>query len=81
MVFQSTDASMALAEEYRGCKFNGQTRTQKLLPGISLADRGTENGLMAAMQCYLCANHQDEFSRSKAHQYLSSPRNQRIECY
>ena len=31
-----------------------------------LTDRGTENGLIAAMQCYLRANQQDEFSGSKA---------------
>jgi hypothetical protein len=30
-----------------------------------LTDRGTENGLIAAMQCYLRANQQDEFSGSK----------------
>ena len=46
-----------------------------------LTDHGTENGLIAAMQCYLRADGQDEFGGSKAHQYLSSPRNQRIECY
>ena len=46
-----------------------------------LTDRGTENGLIAAMQCYLRANGQDEFAGPKAHQYLSSPSNQRIECY
>ena len=40
-----------------------------------LTDHGTENGLIAAMQCYLRADGQDEFGGSKAHQYLSSPRN------
>jgi hypothetical protein len=34
-----------------------------------LTDHGTKNGLIAAMQCYLRANQQAEFSGSKAHQY------------
>ena len=44
-------------------------------------DKGTENGIMAAAQCYLRRNHSDSFSGLKAHQYGSSHSNQRIEAW
>ena len=40
---------------------------------------GTENGVIAAMQCYFRQDGIDEFSGEKAHKYGSSPANQRIE--
>jgi len=43
-------------------------------------DPGTENGLVAGIQCYLRAEGLDEHAGSKSHQYVSSTRNQRIEC-
>ena len=33
-------------------------------------DRGTENGILAAMQCYLRAEGLDEYEASKAHKYV-----------
>ena len=44
-------------------------------------DRGTENGVLATMQCYLRAEGVDEYSGCKAHKYVKSTRNQRIEGY
>ena len=43
-------------------------------------DPGTENGLIAGLQCYLRAEGLDEYAGSKSHKYVSSTRNQRIEC-
>ena len=43
-------------------------------------DPGTENGLIAGMQCYLRAEGLDEYAGSESHKYVSSTRNQRIEC-
>ena len=36
---------------------------------------------MAGMQCYFRQNGQDGFAREKAHNYGSSPTNQRIEAW
>ena len=44
-------------------------------------ERGTENGILAAMQCYLRADGLDEYAAFKAHKYVKSTRNQRIEGY
>ena len=44
-------------------------------------DRGTENTLMAAMQCYLRQDGTDAFAGAESHRYGSSPANQRIECW
>ena len=44
-------------------------------------DRGIENGILAAMQCYLRAEGLDEYAAFKAHKYVKSTRNQRIESY
>jgi len=43
-------------------------------PKILVTDLGTENGTAASIQCYF----QED---SNAHRYVSSPRNQRIECW
>ena len=48
-------------------------------PILLRTDCGTENGVMAAMQCYFCQDGIDEFSGEKAHKYGSPPANQRIE--
>lgn len=50
-------------------------------PVILRTDCGTENGTMAAMQCYLRQDGNDEFAGGKAHRYGTSPSNQRIECW
>ena len=64
MVFQSMVVLTALDEEYCAkAKDNCEIYVYNRL----LTDRGTENGLIAAMQCYLRANGQDEFARPKAH--------------
>ena len=42
---------------------------------------GTENGILAAMQCYLRSESQDEYAATKAHKYVPSTRNQKIECF
>ncbi|CAB4016136.1 Hypothetical predicted protein [Paramuricea clavata] len=49
-------------EEHKGC------------PVEMVTDLGTENGLVAATQCYFRDNHD-------AHRYVPSPRNQRIEAW
>ena len=48
-------------------------------PILLRTDCSTENGVMAAMQCYLRQDGTDEFSGENAHKYGSSPANQRIE--
>lgn len=48
-------------------------------PRIVRSDCGTENIVLAAMQCYFRNAGNDEFAAEKAHQYGSSPSNQRIE--
>lgn len=48
-------------------------------PQVVRSDCGTENVLIAGMQSYFRANGNDEFAGTKAHQYGSSPSNQRIE--
>ena len=54
-------------QEYEGC------------PTLLRTDRGTENGIMATIQCYLRRNHRDGLAGLNAHRYGSSPSNQRIE--
>ncbi|CAL9694886.1 unnamed protein product [Knipowitschia caucasica] len=44
-------------------------------------DCGTENGIMAALHCFLRSEHTDEFSGSKSHMYGASTSNQRIESW
>ena len=43
-------------------------------------DPGTEKGVIAGIQCYLRTEGTDEYAASKAHKYVSSTSNQRIEC-
>ena len=50
-------------------------------PARVCTDRGTENGLIAAMQCYFRAEGVDEYAGFRAHKYVKSVRNQRIEGY
>lgn len=44
-------------------------------------DLGTENGITAGMQCYLRSDGVDEYAGCKAHNYVKSTSNQRIECF
>ena len=46
---------------------------------IVRSDCGSESVLVAAMQSYFRPDGDDEFAGSKAHQYGSSPSNQRVE--
>jgi hypothetical protein len=48
-------------------------------PILLRTDCGTENGTMAAMQCYFRSGAHDEFAGINAHKYGSSHSNQRIE--
>lgn len=50
-------------------------------PARVYTDLGTENKLIAAMQCYLRTEGVDEYAGSRAHKYVKSVRNQRIESY
>ncbi|PFX16160.1 hypothetical protein AWC38_SpisGene19588 [Stylophora pistillata] len=50
-------------------------------PILLRTDCGTENGVMAAMQCYFRQNGEDAFSGERAHKYGSSPANQRIKAW
>ena len=47
-------------------------------PILLRTDCGTENGVMAGMQCYFRQNGRDAFAGEKSHKYGSSPANQRI---
>ena len=48
-------------------------------PVVLRTDCGTENGTMAAMQCYFRSEAGDQFAGINAHKYGSSHSNQRIE--
>lgn len=50
-------------------------------PRLLRTDCGTENGLMATMQCSLRAEGNDELAAEKSHRYGPSTGNQRIECF
>ena len=50
-------------------------------PRILRSDCGTENTILAAMQSYFRAEGNDEFAGTKAHQYVTSQSNQRIEAW
>lgn len=50
-------------------------------PILVRSDCGTENGIMAAMQCFFRQNGDDCLAGDNAHKYGSSPANQRIECW
>ena len=50
-------------------------------PTLLRTDRGTENGSMATVQCFLRRNHNDSLSGLGAHRYGSSHTNQRIEAW
>ena len=56
-------------------------KTAEGTPKLFRTDRGTENGLAAAAQCYLRRNGNDALSGVKAHQYGSSHSNQRVEAW
>lgn len=48
-------------------------------PVLLRTDCGTENGIMAAAQCYFRQEGMDPYAGDKAHRYGPSPKNQRIE--
>ena len=50
-------------------------------PTMVRTDRGTENTLMATMQCFLRRSHSDDRASLKAHAYGPSTSNQRIEAW
>ena len=50
-------------------------------PARVYPDHGTENGIIAGVQCYLRSDGVDEYSGAKAHKYVPSTSNQRIECF
>ena len=51
----------------------------KECPRVVRSDCGKENVLIAGIQSYFRAHGNDEYAAVKAHQYGSSPSNQRIE--
>ncbi|XP_076828986.1 uncharacterized protein LOC143475128 [Brachyhypopomus gauderio] len=57
----------------RGCEMRARRRLR--------TDCGTENGLMAAVQCTLRHQHTDYYSGVSSHMYGSSTSNQRIESW
>ncbi|CAB3992060.1 Hypothetical predicted protein, partial [Paramuricea clavata] len=50
-------------------------------PRILSTDPGTENVEIATLQCYLRGDGTDDFAGEKAHRYVASTANQRIECW
>ena len=50
-------------------------------PVLLRTDRGTENTVMAAIQCYFRRNGNDELAGGRAHRYGASTSNQRIESW
>ncbi|XP_039626079.1 uncharacterized protein LOC120539766 [Polypterus senegalus] len=53
----------------------------RVVPMRLRTDCGTENGIMAAMQCALRSHHSDRFSGEASHIYGTSTSNQRIESW
>ena len=60
-VRSSNDACM-VGQLYYNC-----ITSLKFCPTIVRADRGTENGIMASAQYFLCRNHTDSLPGEKAH--------------
>ena len=56
-------------------------KEMQFCPTLLRTDRGTENGIMATIQCFLRRNHTDSLSELKAHRYGSSHTNQRVEAW
>uniref|UniRef100_A0A1A8MDN9 Integrase core domain-containing protein n=2 Tax=Nothobranchius pienaari TaxID=704102 RepID=A0A1A8MDN9_9TELE len=52
-----------------------------VFPSRLRTDCGTENGLMAALQCCLRSEQTDEFAGARSHMYGTSMSNQRIESW
>ena len=90
----STVPLIATAGRSFGLRWLDQIISQRYLPGFFLSVlrntlavqfflelTGTENGIMATMQCFVRQHGNDEFAEEKAHKYGSSPSNQRIECW
>jgi hypothetical protein len=50
-------------------------------PIILSTDPGTENVEIATLQCYLRGDGTDDLAGEKAHRYVASTANQRIECW
>lgn len=60
--------------------FHKTCQSSTWMPIGVYTDPGTENGLVAGMQCYLRADGLDEYAGSKSLKYVLSTRNQLIEC-
>ncbi|KAF3858645.1 hypothetical protein F7725_011846 [Dissostichus mawsoni] len=56
-------------------------RNLSVIPMRLRTDCGTENGIMAAIQCSLCHHHHDYYSGASSHMYGSSMTNQRNESW
>jgi hypothetical protein len=56
-------------------------RNNEGCPLIVRSDCGTENGMLAGMQCYFRRDGNDVFSGNNAHKNGTSPANQRIESW
>jgi hypothetical protein len=75
-VLRSNKNPQVIAELYLNCVKDIGGCPQRVR-----TDCGTENVVLAGMQCYLRAEGLDEFSGEKSHNYGSSPANQRIEAW
>ncbi|XP_056880216.1 uncharacterized protein LOC130520538 [Takifugu flavidus] len=64
-----------------GHYFLSCVRNLSLVPMRLRTDCGTENGIMAAIQCTLRHHHRDYYSGASSHMYGSSTNNQRIESW
>ncbi|KAL1256565.1 hypothetical protein QQF64_012110 [Cirrhinus molitorella] len=56
-------------------------RNLGVIPMRLRTDCGTENGIMATIQCTLCHHHNDYYSGASSHMYGSSINNQCIESW
>lgn len=61
--------------------FMSCVRNLGVIPMRLRTDCGTENGIMAAIQCTLRHHHSDYYSGASSHMYGSSINNQRIESW
>lgn len=65
-----------IAQYYLNCVSEGGTIPMRLR-----TDCGTENGIMAAIQCTLRTGHTDDYAGADSHMYGTSMANQRIESW
>ena len=72
---QCSNKNLTVVAKY----FLDNIKSARGCPARVYTDPGAENGLVAAMQCYLRGEGSDAYAGSLTHKYVTSTSNQRIE--